>query len=142
MKYRKMMAIGMVLGMLLVGLMPLATPSGRIESTNSAVSIAIASYRASCRPSMPIAILDKELINTSIQSLAFDEAANRLYVGTMKGLNIVNIDNLSVTNLTYEDGLAGNNTIALDMAPSKHLLFMGFLSIPSPPPALYSPYYI
>ncbi len=81
-------------------------------------------------PFFDITILDDELVNKSVQSLAFDSVNNRLYVGTMQGLSVVDGERLSISNLTKTDGLAGNNILGLDYDPVGNQIFMGFVDIP------------
>ena len=82
-----------------------------------------------------ITLLKDELVNNSVQSLAFDPVNNRLFVGTMQGLSIVDMDNLTVTNLTKMNGLAGNNILGLDYDSVGNRVFMGFVDIPYPDPS-------
>jgi len=73
-----------------------------------------------------ITVLNEELVNSSIHSLDFDSVNNRLYVGTWQGLSIVEIDNLTVINITQGDGLVGYNIHALALDYNRQLVYIGF----------------
>ena len=62
-----------------------------------------------------LTILNVSLLNSSIQTMLLDDVNNRLYVGTQMGVNIIELDNLSVTNITWNDGLVGNNTHEIEI---------------------------
>lgn len=72
-----------------------------------------------------VTTLSNKLVNDSVQTLSFDEQNNRLYVGTMNGVSIIEMDDFSVTNLTSGDGLVGNNVHSFAIDHSRQLVFIG-----------------
>jgi len=73
-------------------------------------------------------LLNVTLMNETIQTMVLDEGNNTLCVGTQQGMSIVDVKNETSTNLSWEDGLVGNNTMEIEIDYGRSQLYVGFYS--------------
>ena len=87
-----------------------------------------------------VTILKDELVNASVQALAFDSISSYLYIGTRQGLSILNMNDMVLRNITVADGLAGPNIFAFASDFSRQILYIGCNAINSTDPCGLSIY--